>query len=324
MAISFSSLLAIQKNKYIRLLFFAAYGMACFFEFAFLAFLPLLLYDVSAALWSGLLLIPLLASYQHFSLEQLLLLLCLLSVCWILKQKTVSYQLLKKDHIQLRDLNKEFMLQLEEKNALLLERQEYEINVATLRERNRIAREIHDHVGHRLTSAILQVGALRITATADQEKEQLEGMKKTLDAAMDSIRSSIHNLHDASIDLEQELSQLVFEFRHCKADLNYRIQSSIPYEVKLALLAITKEALTNIAKHSNASHCTLSFQEHPKLFQCKIKDNGTNTSVKTGFGIGLQSIADRVQRLKGYSQITTDQGFQIFITIPKEDGQCVS
>ena len=83
MAISFSSLLTFQKRKYIRLVLFAGYGVACFAEFAFLAFLPLLLYDAPDTLWNGVLLLPLFVSYQHFSLEQLLILLCLLAVCWI-------------------------------------------------------------------------------------------------------------------------------------------------------------------------------------------------------------------------------------------------
>lgn len=318
LAVSLSSLLTTQKNSSIRMLLFGAYWVACFLEFAFLAFLPLVLYDSSATYQNSLLLVPLLFQYSQFSFIQLMMLLSFLAMYWILKQKTTRYYALKQDHIQLRDLNKEFMLQLEQKNTMLLERQEFEIHVATLRERNRIAREIHDHVGHRLTSAILQIGALLITS-ADHDKEPLQAVKTTLDAAMDSIRSSVHNLHDASIDLEQELSKLSAEFKHCPIDLRYHIQSTVPHEVKLALLAITKEALTNIAKHSDASQCILSFQEHPHLFQCKIKDNGTKASIKQGFGIGLQSIQERVQRLNGYIQITVEQGFQIFITIPKEE-----
>ena len=58
---------------------------------------------------------------------------------------------------------------MEQKNKELLEKQDYEIQVATLNERNRIAREIHDSVGHLLSRSILQLGALK--AVHRQEPE---------------------------------------------------------------------------------------------------------------------------------------------------------
>ena len=62
--------------------------------------------------------------------------------------------------IRLRDTSTELNLVLQEKNKNLMEKQDYEIYLATLRERNRIAREIHDNVGHMLSRSILQMGAL--------------------------------------------------------------------------------------------------------------------------------------------------------------------
>ena len=62
--------------------------------------------------------------------------------------------------VEPRDESTEMAMHLAEKNKDLMEKQEYEVHLATLAER-RIAREIHDNVGHMLSSAILQVGALR-------------------------------------------------------------------------------------------------------------------------------------------------------------------
>ena len=67
---------------------------------------------------------------------------------------------LEQEMIRLRDTSTELNLVLQEKNKNLMEKQDYEIYLATLRERNRIAREIHDNVGHMLSRSILQMGAL--------------------------------------------------------------------------------------------------------------------------------------------------------------------
>jgi signal transduction histidine kinase len=94
---------------------------------------------------------------------------------------------------------------LEQKNKALMEKQDYEVRVATLRERNRIARDIHDHVGHLLTRAILQLGAIQTVSRGGPLHEPLSGLKQTLDDSMTEIRRSLHDLHDASVDLAVEL-----------------------------------------------------------------------------------------------------------------------
>ena len=80
--------------------------------------------------------------------------------------------------------------------------QDYEIYLATLKERNRIAREIHDNVGHMLTRSILQLGALSVINKDETVGEAINDLSGTLNTAMTSIRSSVHDLHDDSIALK--------------------------------------------------------------------------------------------------------------------------
>ena len=79
----------------------------------------------------------------------------------LLRRRTDTCELLRQKYRRTRDDGTEILLLLEEKNQFLLEKQDTEIYTATLRERNRIAREIHDNVGHMLTRSILMVGALK-------------------------------------------------------------------------------------------------------------------------------------------------------------------
>jgi signal transduction histidine kinase len=196
-----------------------------------------------------------------------------------------------------------------------VEKQDDEIRLARLNERNRIAREIHDHVGHRLSSAFLQIGAL---LTQSPGQPQLIALRETLNLAMDNIRSSVHNLYESSLDLDDQIEQLAANLTCCRVELNIHMQTDPEPKVKYALVAAIKEAFTNIAKHSDATLARLTLTEHPAFFQMIVSDNGGAASADFERGIGLRSISERVEALNGHFLIRTANGFEVFITIPKE------
>ncbi|MFA9399110.1 MAG: sensor histidine kinase [Clostridiaceae bacterium] len=217
----------------------------------------------------------------------------------------------------MEDDSKEISMQLEITNKILIEKQDYEIKLARLNERNRIARDIHDNVGHMLSRSILQIGALLATNKDEPTKENLKLIKNTLSEAMDSIRNSVHDLHEESIDLESEIKTLIKNFSFCSVELNYDIEFSLEKDLKYCFLSITKEALSNIIKHSNATKASILIREHPGFYQFIIEDNGSYASYYTKNGIGLKNINDRVTSFNGYVNINCDKGFKLFISIPK-------
>ena len=227
-----------------------------------------------------------------------------------------------------RDDDTELQLLLEERNRSLLEKQNTEIYTATLRERNRIAREIHDNVGHMLTRAILMVGALRTTHPEPDLAVSLSLLNDTLDQAMNSIRQSVHDLHDSSADLKESLELLIRDFTYCPVSLQYAMQPDIPRELRYSLISIAREALVNIARHSHATQAAITAIEHPGFYQFIIEDNGIggkvppiadiNTPHTASDGIGLSNIHTRVAALNGYLQIQNEHGYRIHITIPKQ------
>ena len=110
----------------------------------------------------------------------------------LLKLRTLALSRSRRDYKDLTDNAKEISLHLEQKNKELLEKQDYEIQVATLNERNRIAREIHDSVGHLLSRSILQLGALKAVHRQEPElNAQLDTLKSTLSQAMDHFNLQI-------------------------------------------------------------------------------------------------------------------------------------
>ena len=316
---------------------FVIFGLCSLWFSDLLLFFPLLLYQTLSAELFPLAVAELpLWGFLVFQINRFPAVLCLLGIfgfilsffLWLYAEK---YQTLYQDFHQIRDDSEEHALLLSEKNKALLEKQDYEIYAATLRERNRIAREIHDNVGHVLSRSILMTAACKTINKNDALDPLLGNLEESLNGAMNSIRSSVHDLHDDAVDLEDAIKGLVKDFTFCPVNLTYDMSRQIPREVKYSLISITKEGLSNVMRHSNADSVNILLREHPALYQLCIEDNGTpgngipdiqteadiNKEKNTSGGMGLSNIRDRAKALGGTVQITQENGFRIFVTIPK-------
>jgi signal transduction histidine kinase len=333
LAVTFSCLSSYSDDRRLKLGFFLIYIAFCQLIPDCFIFLPLIIYDIALydyQILSFLGLFPLFLNFQHYNNSVVLLSFVFFILAWEMKYKTIASLRLQAEFNELRDTSKELSLLQEQKNQSILENQDYEINVATLNERNRISKEIHDNIGHLLSRSLLQIGALLTISKEDITKEGLTSLKDSISGGMDSIRSSIHNIHDESIDLFTNIDTLVKDFTFCSISFEYDMKSNPEIKLKYSLIAVVKEALANIIKHSNATKVSICFREHPAMYQLIIQDNGTmdeQKQLKLGKlienqlyydGIGIQNITDRVKSFHGNINITLDKGFKIFITIPKE------
>jgi signal transduction histidine kinase len=130
-----------------------------------------------------------------------------------------------------------------------------------------------------------------------------------------------------------QLDRLVKDFTFCPISYDYDIKNPPPLPLKHSLIAITKESLANIIRHSNATKVTLLLREHPVMYQLIIQDNGIiNEQAKKTLtkafenqefdeGMGLHNIADRVKGFGGNIHVTVEQGFKLFISVPKKPDQ---
>lgn len=281
-------------------------------------FLPLRIYSLIS--WDfriGLLgFLELLVIYPHVNILQILILSLISSLLGFYATKQLD---MRQRFLQFRDTQSEQEAVLKRHNKELLEKQDYEIYAATLHERNRIAREIHDHVGHQLSSSILQVAALSTIEQDEQMKAHLNTLKHTLDQAMNDIRSSVHDLYDESFDLRSSIERLLSQFSFCEWDLDYDVHSSLDRKLKFSFIAIIKEALSNVSRHSDATMVHIRVIEHPALIQLQIDDNGSGIQPIQEEGIGLLNMRDRVAKLNGRIQISQHEGFHIFVSVDKEE-----
>lgn len=271
------------------------YPLPCLF------LIPVLLYIYKNSDYTNLLIFPLAGLCFYFA--------------WQNRRRTELQKMVNT----LRDNSVETEMILRRTNTQLISTQNDQIFIATLKERNRIAREIHDNVGHMLSRSILQVGAVLTICKDDTIKPHLENLKVTLDEAMNSIRNSVHDLHDESIDLKNSLTGIVDNFTFCPIQFDCDTSRTIPKEVKYCFLSIVKEALNNTMKHSNATKVLVTVKEHPGFYQLLIEDNGTNLPAfhEEHSGIGLTNMKERVNAIHGILHISTNHGFRIFISVPK-------
>lgn len=320
-ALTGSALNSLWSHDYFRSASYSAYTLACLYAPALLFFVPLLAYDIPRSKWRYVIILavlPLAIHYPHISSASFVSIVLFVALARLMNYQTARLENTRQEIIELRDSAKEFSLQLEGKNRELMERQDYAINLATLEERNRIARDIHDSLGHLLASSILQTGALIAGCRDESLKESLNTLKATLTQGMDGVRQSIHDLHDDSLDLYVEVRKLTDSFYFCPVSLTYDMRGIPDKKLSFAFIAIVKEALSNIMKHSDASQVRVSLREHPGLYQLVVEDNGSAKPVNPGGGIGIKNISDRVAGLGGNLNIYQENGFVIFISVPKE------
>ena len=319
-ALTVSALNSYFNRRILKLVLMGSYFLVCQFDPQFIIFTPLMCYDVFATkeqLFSLLLLIPFISNLHYYSKTLVVITVTLMMFSYILKLRSQNFNRIKSEFTIYRDNSKELSMLLKKKNSDLLEKQDYEIRVAMLNERNRIAMEIHDNVGHLLSRCLLQLGALIAINKDEQLKEGLSSIKDTMSQAMTSIRNSVHDLHDDAVDLYSQINGLVAGFSFCSINLDYDLSDNISNKLKYCFIAIVKEALSNIISHSSATEVSIALREHPALYQLIIQDNGRVSGYNPDNGIGLSNITDRVYSFNGNIHINTENGFRIFISIPK-------
>ena len=201
-------------------------------------------------------------------------------------------------------------------------------NWATLQERNRIAREIHDSVGHYLTAQSIQLEntALFLDRDLDKARSHLDKARQLGKDALVNIRASVATLRTNPLkerSFVAAIEQLIANFQsNTDLEIVHQIilSSNLPEEISISLFRIVQEALTNITKHSQATQAKLDLKqvEHQILFS--ISDNGCGFDPRNNTtGFGLQGIQERTAALQGKIEIISEigRGCQINIEIPR-------
>ncbi len=205
---------------------------------------------------------------------------------------------------------------------------EYAVQVQELsiaNERNRLAREIHDSLGHYLTIINVQLEAASQVFTQDPRKA-VAGIRKAQALAQEGltdVRRSVAGMRSGPIDnqtLPKAIEGLVAELHASGVMTHYHVEGNLPGlspQVELTLYRAAQEALNNIRKHAHASRADVALIATPGCLRLAISDNGVG-SQRSGSGFGLLGVRERVKLLGGtfVAQSASNGGFEFVVEVP--------
>ncbi len=197
--------------------------------------------------------------------------------------------------------------------------------LATTQERNRLAREIHDGLGHYLTAVNIQIKAAQSVVEQNPAlaQEALNNAQSLTQEALADVRRSISALRAdpaTSRPLAETLTGLILETRTAgiQADLNVSgAARPLPPQVEFTLYRVAQEGLTNVRKHARAARADLRLEYLPTGVRLTICDDGVGAQQMEG-GFGLLGVQERVQLMGGTLKVTTapGQGFCLAAELP--------
>ncbi|MBO0796470.1 MAG: sensor histidine kinase, partial [Ktedonobacteraceae bacterium] len=203
--------------------------------------------------------------------------------------------------------------------------------LAIARERTRVAREIHDTLGHYLTITSIQLETIGKLLERDpmQAMREVEEARKVAAQSMQEVRNAVRALRPtdiARLQLVEALTQLGTDFRQVASgvELALDLETTLPplaMEVRHALYRAAQEALTNVRKHANATKVLVRLRYEQETLELLIRDNGEGSDQKRKEqpegGFGLVGLRERVELLGGQVSFGPGEpsGYRVLVRI---------
>ncbi|MBF0578845.1 sensor histidine kinase [Erysipelotrichaceae bacterium RD49] len=197
-------------------------------------------------------------------------------------------------------------------------------------ERKRLAREIHDTLGHALTGIAAGVDAtlIIIDKSPDLAKKQLELVSQVVREGINDVRNSLNKLRPGVLEntgLKGALQKIISEFvglsEDLSIDLDYEAeQASFEVAKEDALFRVIQESITNSIRHGLASHIYIRVYIQENALHILVEDNGQGClSIQPGYG--LIQMKERIAALHGSIQFDGSDGFTTSIAVPLQRGE---
>ena len=214
--------------------------------------------------------------------------------------------------------------QLEEANVRLRAYALEAERTAETRERNRLAREIHDTLGHTLTGIVAGMDAciVLVDAAPAVVKKQLEKIRETARHGIVDVRRSVKKLRPDDLEklpLQQAIKKVIAEFSASSGVEIQLVELGWPEKLREdeeeVIYRIVQEGITNARRHGKATKVTVTCGLEPGRFYIIIADNGEGCA-ETKQGFGLRHMEERLELLHGRLRYWSDKGFTLEATIP--------
>jgi signal transduction histidine kinase len=236
---------------------------------------------------------------------------------------TIIFTIITKRALNYQAREKKLRLEIESAHAKLQAYATQAEDLATTRERNRVAREIHDGVGHYLTvvKTQLDAAAALMPTHPDRAREAIVKAAKLTGEALDDVRRSVGALRTdaARPPLPEAMKELAALGEPVPAIAIEGTPRPLSPAIEHALFRAAQEGLTNIRKHARATTASmrLDFRE-PQRVRLELADNGIGTAGTNDAGFGLTGLRERIELLGGKVQSgnRAGGGFTLSIEVP--------
>ncbi|QOR35084.1 sensor histidine kinase [Clostridium sp. 'deep sea'] len=194
--------------------------------------------------------------------------------------------------------------------------------LSQLEERNKIAQQIHDNIGHTITGSVMQLEAAKALLKINPEKSSslIDSTLKVLRKGMEQIRQTLTDIKPSSEQLGLHNLKVLLSETQKVNSLKYNLFYDenidvITYLQWRVILKNVKEAITNTVKYSKATKLNIKIEVLNKLIKVEVKDNGIGAlSVKKG--LGILGMEERTQNLNGTVIIDGSNGFSVITILP--------
>jgi NarL family two-component system sensor histidine kinase LiaS len=214
---------------------------------------------------------------------------------------------------ELGQLTRRLNVMAEQLQNLVETRQE----LAMLEERNRLARDLHDSVKQQVFATAMQLAAARSLLERDPEaaRQSLAEAERLTRQSQQELTGLIQELRPAALEgrgLAEALREFVPQWAQrtgIEATVRVQGERALPLTVEQALFRVAQEALANVARHSQAETVDVHLAWAEDVVSLIVSDDGRgfDRAARTS-GVGLRSMAERMERLGGTLQVESERG----------------
>ncbi|HEX8777106.1 MAG TPA: sensor histidine kinase [Rhodanobacter sp.] len=205
-----------------------------------------------------------------------------------------------------------------EKDAALRLSQDEIRRLATLAERERIGRDLHDLLGHTLSLVTLKSELARKLALADPPRAQreMEEVERVSRHALAEVRAAVTGMRRSDLAAELASARLMLEASNIAFEAEAPAALGLPAETEASLALVLREAVTNIHRHARATTARVVFSRETESFHMRISDNGRGGVA--AHGNGISGMRERVRALGGTLAIASParRGTTLGVDVP--------
>jgi two-component system sensor histidine kinase DesK len=188
-------------------------------------------------------------------------------------------------------------------------------HLAKVAERERIARDLHDLLGHTLSVIVLKSElASRLTASDPaRAAEEIRDVERISREALTQVRAAVRGYRSAGFDSELKIAMQALEAAGIQVETSVERPALSPAQETVFAMAL-REAVTNIVRHAQATVCRLTLRKVDRFFEMVVADNGRGGALDEGSG--LSGMRERVEALGGALERDGSHGTQLRIRVP--------